>query len=116
MDNEAAIRALSALAQNTRLDVFRLLVTHEPKGLPAGEIARQLGVPHNTMSAHLGLLNRAGLIESARHSRSIIYRADLSAIRRLVAFLLENCCGDETQCEPSAADLLFCVTGEPDHE
>lgn len=116
MDNEAAIQALSALAQGTRLDVFRLLVAHEPKGLPAGEIARQLGVPHNTMSAHLGLLSRAGLIESTRHSRLIIYRADLSAIRCLVAFLLENCCGDATQCPPSAADLMFCATGEPDHE
>lgn len=113
MDNEAAIRVLAALAQGTRLDVFRLLVQHEPEGLPAGEIARRLAVPHNTMSAHLGLLNRAGLIQSARQSRSIIYRADLAAIRGLVAFLLEDCCrGRPEACVPSVADLVCCLPGE----
>ena len=61
MESENAILALAALAQSTRLDVFRLLVKHEPDGLPAGEIARELAVPHNTMSSHLGILSRAGL-------------------------------------------------------
>jgi len=117
MDSEAAIQALAALAQGTRLEVFRLLVRHEPSGLPAGEIARQLGVPHNTMSAHLGQLSRSGLIRSVRQSRSIIYRADFAAIRRLVAFLLENCCGGVSEaCTFPLADLMCCPQEEPIHD
>ncbi len=81
MDPQPAILTLAALAQSTRLDVFRLLVKHEPDGLPAGDIARHLVVPHNTMSAHLGILSRAGLVRSERQSRSIIYRADLDRLR-----------------------------------
>ncbi len=69
MENDSAIAALGALAQATRLDVFRLLVRHEPDGMAAGEIARQLDVPQNTMSAHLGILARAGQVRSERHSR-----------------------------------------------
>ena len=75
MESDDAILAFSALAQPTRLAVFRLLMTHEPEGLPAGDVARQLEVPHNTMSTHLGILSRAGLIRASRHSRSIVYRA-----------------------------------------
>jgi ArsR family transcriptional regulator len=101
MDNGKAIRALAALAQATRLDVFRLLVKHEPEGLAAGEIARRLGVAHNTLSAHLAGLTRAGLTKAERHSRSIVYRADLAEIRRLAAFLVEDCCGGAPEaCEP----------------
>ena len=73
MGSDDAILAFSALAQPTRLAVFRLLMTHEPDGLPAGDVARQLDVPHNTMSTHLGILSRAGLIRASRHSRSIVY-------------------------------------------
>lgn len=117
MEMEAAIRVLGALAQATRLDVFRLLVRHEPDGMAAGEIARRLGVPHNTMSTHLGLLVRTGLIRATRQSRSIIYRADLAAIRRLVAFLLENCCGDATAtCGSPLADFLCCSEEESLHD
>jgi ArsR family transcriptional regulator len=116
MDVNAALLALSALAQSTRLEVFRLLVQHEPSGLPAGEIARKLGVPHNTMSAHLGLLSRSGLVRSARHSRSIVYRADIAAIRGLVAFLLENCCGSGETCVTQLADLICCSQVEPVHD
>lgn len=93
MDNDTAIQALAALAQATRLDVFRLLVKHEPQGLPAGEIARRLGVAHNTLSAHLAGLARAGLAKAERHGRSIVYCANLAGIRRLAAFLVEDCCG-----------------------
>jgi DNA-binding transcriptional ArsR family regulator len=75
MDTEIAIGALAALAQSTRLDVFRMLVGHEPDGLPAGQIARELKVPHNTLSTHLAILTRAGLIRAQR-KRSIIYRVD----------------------------------------
>jgi ArsR family transcriptional regulator len=81
MDLESSVSALSALAQSTRLEVFRLLVRSEPIGLPAGEIARLLSVPHNTMSTHLGILSRTGLVLSERDSCSIVYRVDLSVMR-----------------------------------
>lgn len=104
MDDDTAIQVFAALAQGTRLDVFRLLVKHEPEGMPAGEIARQLGVAHNTVSAHLAGLTRAGLTHAERHSRSITYRADFVVIRRLAAFLVEDCCsGMPEACEPVMA-------------
>ena len=81
MESWQAILALSSLARSTRLGVFRLLVKHEPDGLAAGDIARALAVPQNTMSAHLAILARAGLVMSERKSRSIIYRADLAVFR-----------------------------------
>ena len=93
MESEKIILALAALAQQTRLDAFRLLVKHEPDGLPAGEIANQLAVPHNTMSAHLSVLSRAGLVTSKRESRSIIYRADLEAFQKMTLLLLQDCWG-----------------------
>ena len=92
MESESAIAALAALAQSTRLEVFRLLVRHEPDGLAAGEIARRLDVPQNTMSAHLAVLARAGLVTAERRSRLIIYRPDLAAMGALVGYLLEDCC------------------------
>jgi DNA-binding transcriptional ArsR family regulator len=95
MDAPAAILALAALAQPTRLDVFRLLVRREPDGLPAGDIAKELAVPHNTMSSHLAILTRAGLVSSRRHGRLIVYRADLSALQAMTLFLLQDCCGGE---------------------
>jgi len=95
MDPTAAILALAALAQPTRLDVFRLLVKHEPNGLPAGAIAKELAVPHNTMSTHLSILTRAALISPARHGRSIVYRANLETLQSVTLFLLQDCCGGE---------------------
>jgi DNA-binding transcriptional ArsR family regulator len=86
MDSEQAIPVFAALAQSTRLDVFRLLIEHEPHGLPAGEVARRLAVPHNTMSTHLAVLSRAGLIGAERHSRTIIYRARLAAVSEVASF------------------------------
>ena len=109
MESDLAISALGALAQGTRLDAFRLLVRHEPNGLAAGEVARQLDVPQNTMSAHLGILARAGLIRSERHSRSIIYRADLDGLRGLMLFLVNDCCaGSAELCAPLVAELAPC--------
>jgi ArsR family transcriptional regulator, arsenate/arsenite/antimonite-responsive transcriptional repressor len=106
MDNESTIAALAALAQGTRLDVFRLLVTHEPDGLPAGELARRLATPHNTMSAHLAVLSRAGLVRGERHSRSIVYRADLARLRAAMLFLVKDCCGGNPElCAPLIAEL-----------
>lgn len=109
MEIESSLLALSALAQSTRLDVFRLLVKHEPDGLPAGAVARLLHVPVNTMSAHLAILQRGGLIRSERQGRSIIYRANLVALRELVLFLLKDCCGgNEELCAPLIAELTPC--------
>ena len=109
MDNETAMLALAALAQGTRLDCFRLLVRHEPDGLPAGDIARHLAVPQNTMSAHLAVLTRAGLVVPERRSRSVIYRADVLRLRALILFLIKDCCGGRSDlCEPLIADLLPC--------
>lgn len=109
MEFYSAITALGALAQGTRLDVFRLLVRHEPHGLPAGEIAHQLDVPQNTMSAHLGILARAELVKSERQSRSIIYRADLDRLRALTLFLVKDCCaGSPELCAPLIAELTPC--------
>lgn len=109
MDNTTAIDTFSALAQDTRLDAFRLLVRHEPEGMPAGEIARQLGVPHNTMSAHLSVLSRAGLVHSSRHSRSIIYRVNLDSMQETLRFLVEDCCGGHPSvCGPLMTSLPPC--------
>lgn len=109
MENESAIAALAALAQSTRLDSFRLLVRHEPDGLPAGEIARLVGVPQNTMSSHLSILSRAGLVRSERHSRSVHYRADLHGLGALTLFLLKDCCGGNAGvCAPLIAELSPC--------
>jgi DNA-binding transcriptional ArsR family regulator len=118
MDNEAAILAFGALAQATRLDTFRLLVKHEPDGLPAGEIARTLHVPQNTMSAHLTILARAGLVQSERHSRSIVYRADLSRFREMTLFLISDCCGGNPDlCAPIINELIpCCSTTEETHD
>lgn len=100
---------MSALAQGTRLDTFRLLVRHEPNGLAAGEVARRLDIPQNTMSAHLAILARAGLLKSERHSRSIIYRADLESLRRLMLFLVNDCCaGSADLGAPLIAELTPC--------
>ena len=109
MEKESAIDMFGALAQGTRLDAFRLLVRHEPEGLAAGEVARQLDTPQNTMSSHLAVLSRAGLIQSERHSRSIIYRADLSQLKALTLFLVKDCCdGRPEVCEPLIAELVPC--------
>ena len=102
METEVSILALAALAQSTRLEAFRLLVRHEPDGLPAGDISNHLVIPANTLSSHLGVLTRAGLIRSERRSRSIIYRD-------LVLFLLKDCCGGRADlCEPLLAELAPC--------
>ena len=113
MDNIEAIAAFAALAQGTRLDTFRLLVAREPDGVAAGEIARLMAVPQNTMSAHLSILARAGLVTGERHSRWIIYRADLARLRELTLFLLKDCCGGRPEvCAPLVADLDPCCSSK----
>jgi ArsR family transcriptional regulator, arsenate/arsenite/antimonite-responsive transcriptional repressor len=109
MESEDAIVALAALAQSTRLDVFRLLVKHEPDGLAAGDIARALAVPQNTMSSHLGILSRAGLVSAQRFSRSIVYRADLTRFEAVVLFMLRDCCDGRPEiCAPLLESLKPC--------
>lgn len=104
MDTKQAIDALGALAQDTRLRVFRLLVTAGPEGLPAGAIAESLGTATSTLSFHLAYLSRAGLVVSRRESRSIIYSANFDGMRGLLDFLSQDCCrGRPEMCRPAAA-------------
>lgn len=92
MEKHAAIAQLAALAQDTRLDIFRALVEYRPNGLPAGKIGEMLELPGATLSFHLSQLKQAGLISVERRGRSLIYAADTDAVDRLAAFLQENCC------------------------
>lgn len=107
MDTIVAIDAFEALSNETRLDVFRLLVKAGPDGLSAGEIAERLGVVQNTMSSHLQKLSRAGIVTSRRQSRHIIYRVDFETVRALILYLLEDCCGGDAKLRaPFAASLV----------
>jgi ArsR family transcriptional regulator len=107
MKKAQTIAALAALAGESRLDVFRLLVQCGPDGMPAGEIGARLKIPSPTLSFHLNHLKHAGLVTSRRDSRSIIYSADYKAMNELISYLMENCCrGDTDQgapavCKPS---------------
>jgi DNA-binding transcriptional ArsR family regulator len=109
MNTKTAVRSLSALAQDSRLDVFRLLVKTGPDGMAAGEIARQLETAANTMSAQLLILSNAGLIRARREGRSIIYAVDFEAMSKLLVFLTEDCCGGRAEvCAPLAAVAKRC--------
>ncbi len=105
MKADSAIEALSALAQEHRLALFRLLVEAGAQGLAAGAIADRLGVPNSSLSFHLAQLRNAGLILQERQHRSLIYRANYPAMNALVGYLMENCCagadcGSDAACEP----------------
>lgn len=107
MEQTKFIDALAALAQETRLNIFRLLVQTGPAGLPAGQIAEKLGLPATTLSFHLNQLRQAGLIDYRRESRSLIYAAEYDAMNGLISYLTENCCqGDAMACGPAAAEAL----------
>jgi DNA-binding transcriptional ArsR family regulator len=109
MEQNEAVAALNALGQESRLRVFRLLIRRGPDGMPAGDIAEQLKVPANTMSSHLAVLSRAGLVASRKQGRSVIYAVDLKGTRRLLAFLVEDCCGGKPEvCRPLLACLAEC--------
>jgi DNA-binding transcriptional ArsR family regulator len=109
MNIEDAVRRLSALAQESRLEVFRLLVKAGPDGLAAGEIARRLKTAPNTMSAQLLVLSNAGLIRARRDGRSIIYDSDFEAITKLLVYLTEDCCGGRPEvCAPLAKSAASC--------
>ncbi|MYJ71155.1 MAG: winged helix-turn-helix transcriptional regulator [Rhodospirillaceae bacterium] len=104
MEINSATEAFAALSQETRLAAFRLLVRAGPAGLPAGEIARALGAAPSTLSTHLGLLQRAGLVTSERRSRRIVYRADFDGVGALMKFLMEDCCKGHPAVRAALAD------------
>ncbi|MBZ8133193.1 helix-turn-helix transcriptional regulator [Afifella sp. IM 167] len=116
METNNALEALSALAHDTRLTVFRSLVTAGSEGLPAGEIAARLGVLPNTLSAHLAQLSRGGLVKATREGRSIRYRADYGGIEALIGFLIRDCCGERPEvCAPLAALAQECAACAADN-
>lgn len=103
IDAGSAVAALAALAQVSRLAVFRLLVEAAPDGVFPGEIATRLAIPANTLSFHLKTLSQAGLVSAAQHGRNICYRADTAQMQRLLSYLTENCCGgDVGRCTPES--------------
>lgn len=109
MEERDALEALAALSQATRLKVFRLLVAAGPEGMPAGAIAERLGVLANTLSSHLAVLARSGLVAASREGRTIRYAADFDAMRGLMAFLMEDCCGGNPEiCAPLGAIAASC--------
>jgi ArsR family transcriptional regulator len=106
MEINAAVVCLSALAHEGRLRMFRMLVQAGVMGLPAGEIARRLDTPPNTLSANLNVLFHAGLVQSRRQGRSIIYTAEYDRMRELLGFLVEDCCGGSPEICAPLADVL----------
>jgi DNA-binding transcriptional ArsR family regulator len=103
MDKLDAIAALAALAQENRLEVYRLLVQAGPQGMAAGEVASALGIAPNTLSFHFDRLRHAGLVSVARHGRSLIYAARYDTMNNLLGYLTDNCCGGHPElCQPAA--------------
>jgi DNA-binding transcriptional ArsR family regulator len=110
MESSLAVKRLSALAQESRLEVFRHLIQAGPQGLAAGEIARRTGAPANTLSAQLAVLANAGLVASRRDGRSIIYAADYRNMSDLLLYLMEDCC--QGRCAPAALARLCAPEAE----
>ena len=109
MDEAQALDAFAALSQETRLRIVRLLVTAGPDGLPAGTIGEAVGASSSNVSFHLSHLERAGLIQSRREARSVIYTADYPSLSRLVEFLMRDCCqGHPEVCNPAVTALAAC--------
>ncbi|HTW27172.1 MAG TPA: metalloregulator ArsR/SmtB family transcription factor [Acetobacteraceae bacterium] len=105
MEKSSAIAALAALAQDSRLDIFRLLVQAGTEGLPAGRIGERLGLPSATLSFHLNQLRQAGLVTFRRDGRSLIYAAEYPVMNALLGYLTENCCqGDPAACGVGVCD------------
>jgi ArsR family transcriptional regulator, arsenate/arsenite/antimonite-responsive transcriptional repressor len=103
MEITNAVTALGALAQDTRLETYRLLVQAGPEGLAAGEVAARLGLPPNTLTFHFDRLRQAGLVTVRRNGRSMIYAARFDTMNALLGYLTENCCGGASElCAPAA--------------
>ena len=113
MEKRDVITALCALAQETRLDVFRLLVERGPEGLPAGAVAAALRLPAATLSFHLKELKQAGLVCRARKGRTLVYTADYPRMEELLRFLTENCCRGSASLTPTAQGEYPCVYNSP---
>jgi|HubBroStandDraft_4_1064222.scaffolds.fasta_scaffold1209833_1 ArsR family transcriptional regulator len=114
MEMETAIKRLSAIAQEARLEVFRLLVKAGPEGMAAGDIARKTDVAANTLSAQLLVLSNAGMVRARRDGRSIIYAINFEAMRDLLVFLTEDCCGGRAEmCAPLVAIASSCCDTKP---
>lgn len=118
MEKTQAVAALGALAQDTRIDIYRLLVQAGVEGLRAGRVAERLGLPSATLSFHLNQLRQAGLVTFRREGRSLIYAAEYAAMRNLLLYLTENCCGgDPAACGiGDAADCIEANDGGGQHE
>ena len=116
MDERRAIVALGALAQETRLALFRLLVTAGPEGMAAGGIAERLGLQPSSLSFHLAQLVHAGLITQRRLGRQLIYAAEYGAMNALLAYLTENCCGQGASCTPGCNPVDTFITKGERHE
>lgn len=112
MESIIAVTQLGALAQESRLAIYRLLVQQGEAGLAAGEIASRLDLPAPTLSFHLAQLKAAGLVQVRRESRSLIYTADYGAMNSLLGFMTENCCGGQS-CGPQAACAPASVAAQP---
>lgn len=114
MDQVSAIAALGALAHETRLALFRLLVTSGPEGLAAGAIGERVGVPPSSLSFHLQELVHAGLITQRRLSRNLIYSAEYGRMNELLSYLTENCCGRGEACAPACNPADAFAKGDSD--
>jgi len=116
MDISTATTAFAALAHESRLKAFRLLVLQGSAGMPAGQIAATLGIPHNTMSTHLSALVHGNLVSHERRGRSIIYKINLDGVQALLRFLMEDCCqGNEAECSELLVSIFpVCEAGD-DH-
>lgn len=113
MKPKATVAALGALAHDTRLEAFRLLVQKGPDGLPAGAIADRLGIPPSSLTFHLQQLAHAGLVTQRRVSRQRFYAADFTAMNGLVAYLTENCCGGQVSCGPVCQPAKTAIKSQP---
>ena len=111
MKKSLALDAFGALSQETRLDIFRRLIRAVPDPMAAGDLAKELGVPPSTLSTHLAILSRAGLVKAERQGRTILYAADTEGARQLLSFLIKDCCrGQPEICKPllEAATPVCC--------
>jgi DNA-binding transcriptional ArsR family regulator len=109
VESESAISALAALAHPTRLDAFRLLIRHEPEGLPTGALVEASGLSQSTFSTHLAVMAKAGLVTAEKRGRQQIQRANVSTLVALMTFLAKDCCGGRAELrEPLLAELTCC--------
>src|SRR5688572_17940872 len=109
MNTDAALAALAALAHPTRLEAFRLLVQHDPEGLPTGPLVAASGLTPSTFPTHLAVLAKAGMVKSEKRGRQFIQRAEIDALKGLMLFLAKDCCqGRAELCEPLLAELACC--------